>query len=601
MTKILVVTSFSEDGYKLYGKDFISSWKNNWPSEVNLLVYHHSNFKGTTWAPDFKDEGNISYRNLDLIQELGSFKEQGAKLIESKTGQPYNTSTAPWQLDIVKFTNKVFALANANADLSRTYDWIVWLDADTITKKPVSIGRLTHWLDKGADIVHLGRTATSYSETSFIGFQSRKGLGGACLFIDDLIWFYLSGEFQYFVEWHDGFIFERLLNFVKRHHLKTKNLSRHVHGTLAAFSNSELGFYMEHKKGNLKYGKDVKPHSNNGKVPFIVNPKDCVPQKEIKENIIKNLKYIKKWVQTCKTTDKEAIFVSGGPSAKEYLKEIKRKQLEEGAVVFSVKHSYPTLMEYGIRPDYCVIIDPRSIEGVSTHGKNRRGLFDKVHPDTTFLVSSMAHHTIAPFFAEEKNAKVVGWHAATGELMSILPNVGMDLKYKKAITIGTCSAIRGLSLVKLLGFNKVTLVGYDSSLPDKPENPKEMLESGQQKYFLVSLQEETGVQITGVSDPSLPLTKTEQRFWTTGELVALYQDFINIIPLLEEDRLDPLVVDVLSPSNTLIGYGWYLYKSLTARKRDEYRLERQGSTVAHTDLAYTPNVKMIFNPDFDVV
>lgn len=602
MDKILVVTSFSENGFNLYGKRFTESFKANWPANVKLACFHHSNFnEGATWqgpAPEEQVEG-VDYLNLDLIPELIPFKNQVAQLLQQKVGSPY--PQVPWQLDAVKFTNKVFALAAANTNWAGGYDWIIWLDADTVTNKPISMARLKHWLHPKADVVHLGRTSAAYSETSFVGYNTKGGKGLACYFINDLMWTFLSGEFQHYQEWHDGFIFERLLNLSKQHGLVTKNLSQDVHGTLEAFMSTELGHFMNHMKGNRKHTQihpNNEPQGDPNRMAFKVNPKDCVPQKEIKENILKNIRYIKQWIAPCKSSDKEVIFASGGPSLKKYLTEIKRRQDEEGAVVFSVKHSYPVLMEAGIRPDFCVIIDPRTIEGVSTHGHNRKELFKTLHPDSVFLVSSMAHHSVAPFFTE-KGAKVVGWHAATGELMDILPRVKSAPEYRQAVTIGTCSAIRGIGIAKILGFSKVTLVGYDSSLGGPPNNPNELLDTGMLKYYQVSLSPDTGVQVFNLTNHDAPVKEGEKRYWTTGELIALYQDFIGIIPHLETPHAG-YEINVMADDTTLIGYGWQILKQAQQKDKEKKQLfEMTGPSLY--DVLNKPQPPLEFAPDLPVV
>ena len=69
--------------------------------------------------------------------------------------------------------------------------------------------------------------------------------------IADLRGCYDIGEVISYREWHDGFIFERLLKIYAAHGMKIQNLSPNVKG-LEAFKNSPLSQYMDHFKGNLK-------------------------------------------------------------------------------------------------------------------------------------------------------------------------------------------------------------------------------------------------------------------------------------------------------------------------------------------------------------
>ena len=50
-------------------------------------------------------------------------------------------------------------------------DWLIWLDADTLTKKRLDKEAFDKWLPDKASLVHLGRKDVDYSETSFMAFN----------------------------------------------------------------------------------------------------------------------------------------------------------------------------------------------------------------------------------------------------------------------------------------------------------------------------------------------------------------------------------------------------------------------------------------------
>lgn len=265
----------------------------------------------------------------------------------------------------------------------------------------------------------------------------------------------------------------------------------------------------------LIVGKGVAiPNFTQVMAPFVVVPKDCVEKDDLKDNILKNMELIEKWVEKCKPHEDLGIIASAGPSLKKTMPMIK-SHVENGnpmggkARVLAVKHSYPTLVEAGIVPWGCVVLDPRSINGVSTHGIVRKKLFTDIHPDTLWFVASMTNPEVTEYLLSE-GAKVYGWHAFTGSSLRI-----PELRGQTMIMGGTCAAMRSVGVLHHLGFRKMHMHGFDSCLDGPPTDPKEMIEEGKPKYLRVEM--------------------GGKEFWTTGELVAQAQDFEK---LLEREDVD---------------------------------------------------------------
>jgi hypothetical protein len=258
-----------------------------------------------------------------------------------------------------------------------------------------------------------------------------------------------------------------------------------------------------------KKEKDIP--SNLLRVPIVVKPKDSMPSDDIQNNIKENIKKIKDfdWVKNYKATDEHAIIVSGGNVN---FIEVKRLIKKHNAKVFCVKHSYPRLLKNGIKPFGCVILDPRPLEGESTHGFIRKDLFKTIDPSTLFFIASMTDLSVTDYILERTD-NVLGFHAFTDAVrdMSVTDSVKINEKLgiKKGevlISGGTCSATRTLGLLDTIGYRNVHLFGFDCSVPEKvAKKGKEELDGmGNPKYIHV----ETG----GI------------KFWTTGELLALAQD-----------------------------------------------------------------------------
>lgn len=716
------VTSFSESGYHEYAKQMLQSVDEKWnPKHFKLVAYYHDFDINSVDAPQCDA---IEYRNLNDVEEMVQYRER-MKMHDGTEGgkMPYN-----WRLDAIKWCHKVYAMTDLAFEMmEEEYDesnWMIWLDADTVTRKLLKVDKVKEWLPDKVDLVHLGRKDVDYSETSFMGFNLSHH--NTCSLLADLRGAYTIGETVAYREWHDGFIFERLLNIYKAHGMVVNNLSEHATG-LNAFEQSRLSEFFTHYKGNLKkkvnsmeVAPDVKgprrykqladmirfykpskivetgtwnggraiemalaafehtdnvhyigfdlfqeateesdkyemntkahnmveavhnrldsfsavmlktnkvftfelhkgdtkktlkeckaikdadfayidgghsyetvkndydllkhipvtvlddyftadkkgnlPHEDNlgvnklvkeiqayakvvlpssdpvlgggithlcfvankkgveklpdelTRMPIIVTPKDSRPRQEIVDNIKSNAKLIEdfNWLKHCRINDETAIIVSGGSSTDFNL--LKERIKNTNNKVFCVKHSYPKLLEHGIQPFACVILDPRPIEGTSTHGVVRKDLFKTVDDKTLFLVASMTDPSVTKHLIT-KGANIKGWQAYSDALRDdsvkekfvVNKDTGIE-EGSTLVTGGTCAAMRTISIAHILGFRNFELFGFDCSIPEvTAEMKKERVniedKDDKPKYFKV----ETNGEI----------------FWTTGELLAMAQD-----------------------------------------------------------------------------
>ena len=161
-------------------------------------------------------------------------------------------------------------------------------------------------------------------------------------------------------------------------------------------------------------------------------------------------------------------------------------------------------------PWACIILDPRPLDGTSTHGIVRRTLFENFNDRTIFLVASMTEPSVTKFLLE-KGAKVIGWHAFSHAVsqQKIMEN-------KMLVTGGTCAAMRTVGLFHTLGFRDFKLYGFDSCLAKAPSKKEQKLKTEGSPKFLE-------VNVGGKS------------FWTTGELLAQAQDFEKLVQRFDVD------------------------------------------------------------------
>lgn len=509
---IELITSFSGKGLETYVPQFLESFK-KWPSDVYLTAYYHdlSPFQLLPTIP------NVEFRSLHDIPAHEEFYATYGN-VNGIDGQHYN-----YRFDAAKFTHKVFAIADAierRMESSEDYP-IIWLDADTVTlenPQPLlaTLNRDTfHWLD---------RTTMPYAETSF-------------LFIPDTARWYItfmglrqiftSGEFLNHKEYHDGWILTRLMKAIPSSNFIVKNLTPEDYRGIDAFDNSILGRYMKHYKGNQKNNipmyqapmPAIQPPSGAAhKVK--IQPQDCVPADDILGNIKANESRIDKWVKQCRRNSDEVFVLSAGPSLEASIPEIKEqieasKEAGRNPKVMCVKHSHNLLIDNGIVPWGCVLLDPRPHTGLSTSGHKRSDLIANPHPQTKYFTATMVHPDVLTHL-KNCGSNIIGWDAYTNAVAKHQLPTG-----RFYITGGTCSAMRVIGLMHTYGFRSFRLYGFDACVYT-PVDLNEKDEKGRPRWLK-----------TRLGDPN-----NGEEFISTGEWLALAQDFEQLMLDVKSGKLD---------------------------------------------------------------
>ena len=250
-----------------------------------------------------------------------------------------------------------------------------------------------------------------------------------------------------------------------------------------------------------------------------VVPRDSVDVSEIINNARTNLQLFPKdkWLTKSRYNNETAWLCSAGPSLRHllsvgYLRSEWFKG-DTGNKLFTVKHALPVLNEFGISPHFCVVLDPRPIQGISTHGHVRQDLYSKAPKSTKFLVASMTHPSVTKWLFKN-GYEIYGWHSAANGLTThpkdlekgVPPGPLQDQRF--FVQGGTCSATRSISLAHFMGFRTCNLVAFDSNLAGPPVEKDQIdVIEGQKikKYWETSI---------GGGKP----------LWTTGELIAQIQD-----------------------------------------------------------------------------
>jgi len=243
---VTVVSGASPEGWEQYGRRFVETFREHWPSEIELRFCGD----GPRY-PGFPSDMRYHDR-LAESAALRNFQERHARneiahgrrlapgqigWSERKLAECYN-----FRYDAVRFCNKVFSIEL----VARTAPpgWLVWLDADIVTFARVPAVLFEALLPPGFALACLDR-GNYHSECGFVGYnlQHPATLG----FIRRFAAVYASDEVFALEEWHDSWVFDYL-----RRRERVPSYSIPHCSPKQPFINSVLGAYMDHLKGSSK-------------------------------------------------------------------------------------------------------------------------------------------------------------------------------------------------------------------------------------------------------------------------------------------------------------------------------------------------------------
>ena len=263
--KIKIITSYKPGTWDSFSKRGIESMTKHLPKEVDIVVYNEEP------KPDYNSD-RIKWVDLNTAEpELFKFKnkhkndpvacgettpiEGGVRRLPNAGGRDRGKGSYLW--DAVRFSNKVFCVVNAVRN-SPEYDYIIWIDADTYTFRPMPIRFLENLLPINTMLTYLGRErfelkdGGKYPECGFVGYNLRHP--EVQNFVNEWEQLYTTDNVFKLLEWHDSFILWHLAKkFKKEKNIKINDIgyAKGVKGH-HVFVNSELGLYMDHMKGKRK-------------------------------------------------------------------------------------------------------------------------------------------------------------------------------------------------------------------------------------------------------------------------------------------------------------------------------------------------------------
>jgi len=291
--KIKLITSYKPGCWEQYGKKGIEAMAEQFPAEIDIVVYAEESkpkceYARITWIDLNQAEPNLTHfkhkhKNDPVANGKLEEIQGGVRRIpelQKLGGADKNKESFLW--DAVRFSNKVFCVINAVRN-SKDYDYVVWLDADTFTFRPVPIDFFEKLLPANTMVTYLGRENPTlndggkYPECGFVGYNLNHP--ETQNFINEWEELYTQDTVFKILEWHDSYVFWHLTKkFRTEKNIQVNDIGKWV-GVKGhhVFVNSELGQYIDHMKGDRKTKgsssqKDLKTNITNidywKKVPY---------------------------------------------------------------------------------------------------------------------------------------------------------------------------------------------------------------------------------------------------------------------------------------------------------------------------------------------
>ena len=169
--------------------------------------------------------------------------------------------------------------------------------------------------------------------------------------------------------------------------------------------------------------------------------------KEVRENIVENSKTPYQTVVPHQLQPTEVMLIAGGPSLNDYTDEIIELRAK-GMPLITTNGTYNWAIANGMTPSMQLLIDARAF--------NKR-FVTPVVDDCKYMIASQAHPSV---FADLPVDRTYIWQVCLADEVEDLLNELYDLWF--ACPGGSTVTLRGLCLLRMLGFHKIHVYGFDS-------------------------------------------------------------------------------------------------------------------------------------------
>ncbi len=240
-----VVTTWGPQHWEHHAKRSVQSILDLWPEQVHKIFYPDDESQTIT-------ANNTSYYQLtDQQPAFVEFKTRAS--IDPIVKEKMMASKNAYEYDVVRFAHKVFSVLDAAEQC--TTDQLIWLDADTVTYKPITIEWLDHIAPEHSFTTFIGRPKKGYSECGFVSYNINSP--------------YAKEFFKRWRSYYEQDLYKKLNAFTDCHTYDAVRIQMKeeqkiqdndlndgrflgYRGSKHPFVNSELGDYMDHLKGERK-------------------------------------------------------------------------------------------------------------------------------------------------------------------------------------------------------------------------------------------------------------------------------------------------------------------------------------------------------------
>jgi len=239
---LTAVTSFSREGWELYGRRFVDSFRHHWTGEIQLIC---------AWEGQPPDHGLCGF-DLLAADPARSFvaRHHTNPITHGLLDMPPAQWTAKakregysFRHDAFKFARKVFAVCRVAKLIE--HGKLFWLDADIVTHKPVSHVLLNTLLPDAASLCYLDRQPHFHSELGFVGYNLERA--EVAYFLEQYEEIYATDAFLSLPYWDDCNVFDHLVR-----QLEPVVAPIIHHSRQQPFDTSPLAACMTHLKGKRK-------------------------------------------------------------------------------------------------------------------------------------------------------------------------------------------------------------------------------------------------------------------------------------------------------------------------------------------------------------
>jgi len=166
------------------------------------------------------------------------------------------------------------------------------------------------------------------------------------------------------------------------------------------------------------------------------------------------------------TNDVEVMILGGGPSLNDHIDDIRQKRAA-GVKLITLNGTYNWALEHGLTPSAQIMVDAREFNARFTK---------PVVDDCKYLIASQCHPSVLEGLPKDRTLL---WHTTMAAIRETV-NEARELWY--GIPGGSTVMLRAIPLLRMMGFKRFHLYGFDSCLTGsdhhayaQPENDSEVV------------------------------------------------------------------------------------------------------------------------------